>query len=204
MTDKNHFAGFSPASARNREPISQALMTLLRGNETVLEVGSGTGQHAVYFTEQWPGLQWQPSDIAQQLPLLQANLDTHERHNIDQARLLNLQHAHWADSVMPVDLIYTANTLHIIAWSEVVSLFSQLEKVLRPQGRVIVYGPFRYAQEFTSTSNAEFDAWLKVRNPLSGLRDFEAVNALALAAGLSLLHDIAMPANNQLLVWQKI
>lgn len=202
-SDINQFMGFSPSSARNREPISQVLMAVLRGDEVVLEVGSGSGQHAVYFTKQWPNLQWIPSEIRQQLPLLQANLDNLSHDNIASPQWLDLQNADWADSLAPADVIYSANTLHIIAWSEVVSLFSQLDNVLQPEGRVMLYGPFRYNQGFTSESNAEFDQWLKARNPASGIRDFEAVNQLAITAGLSLIHDIEMPANNQFLVWQK-
>ncbi|RTE66093.1 DUF938 domain-containing protein [Amphritea opalescens] len=201
--DENSFMGFSPASARNAAPILQRLTGLLAGDEKVLEVGSGTGQHAVHFAGNLPGVRWLPSDIEQQLPLLQANLDRHGSDNITASRVLNLQQSDWHTGLDPVDLIYSANTLHIIGWAEVVSLFRHLDQVLAPQGQVILYGPFRYGQNFTSDSNAEFDQWLKARNPMSGIRDFEAVNALAVEAGLLLKDDIVMPANNQLLVWQK-
>lgn len=203
ITGTNSFIGFSSASARNREPIQHALATLLRGNEVVLEVGSGSGQHAVYFSAQWSALRWLPSEVAQQLSLLRANLKAHGGANIAAPLMLDLQNENWAEDIAPVDLIYSANTLHIMGWTEVVSLFHHLDKVLLPEGRVVLYGPFRYKQCFTSASNAEFDRWLKDRHPASGIRDFEAVDALARKAGLSLLCDIEMPANNQLLVWQK-
>nr|WP_320135611.1 DUF938 domain-containing protein [uncultured Amphritea sp.] len=203
IIDENSFMGFSPASARNGEPILQRLTELLAGDETVLEVGSGTGQHAVHFAGSLSGLRWLPSDIEQQLPLLQANLDRHGGDNIASSRLLDLQQSDWHAGLDPVDLIYSANTLHIMGWAEVVTLFRHLDQMLTPQGQLIIYGPFRYSQNFTSQSNAEFDQWLKARNPVSGIRDFEAVNALAMQAGLLLQDDIKMPANNQLLVWQK-
>lgn len=178
-------------------------MTLLNGDETVLEIGSGTGQHAVHFCRSLPGLRWLPSEVTPQLPLLQANLDAHRCNNVDPPALLDLQHPHWSLGLSPVELIYSANTLHIVSWAEVISLFNGVGKVLRPAGRLIIYGPFRYNNRFTSEGNAEFDCWLKERNPGSGIRDFEQVDSLARGAGLILETDISMPANNQLLVWKK-
>ncbi|WP_428035338.1 DUF938 domain-containing protein [Amphritea sp.] len=203
MAEDDNFIGFSPASARNRVPILEALLGLLRGDEAVLEIGSGTGQHAVYFSQRLPHLRWLPSDVAQQLPLLQANLEAHQCDNIDPPLLVDLQQPQWSSGLSPVELIYTANTLHIISWAEVISLFRGLSGVLRPAGRLMLYGPFRYNQGFTSEGNAQFDRWLKDRDPNSGIRDFEQVQALAHEAGLTLEADICMPANNQLLVWQK-
>ncbi|MBN0988249.1 DUF938 domain-containing protein [Amphritea pacifica] len=203
MTEARDFIAFSPSAARNCQPILQQLAALLSGDESVLEIGSGNGQHAVYFTEQLTGLRWLPSEIAPQLPLLQTNLDVHGCANIDEPVVLDLRHQNWDNGLPEVDLIFSANTLHIISWTEVVSLFARAEAVLKPAGRVILYGPFRYNNAFTSESNAEFDHWLKARNPDSGIRDFEQVNSLAQAANLMLECDIGMPANNQLLVWRR-
>ncbi|MBR9865691.1 MAG: DUF938 domain-containing protein [Oceanospirillales bacterium] len=197
------FIGFSLASARNCTPIFKELAVLLRGDESVLEIGSGSGQHAVYFSEQLSGLTWLPSEIALQLTVLQANLDIHGRANIKAPLLLDLRDKNWGAGLPGVDLIFSANTLHIISWAEVVSLFCCLETVLKPGGRLILYGPFRYDDNFTSDSNAEFDGWLKARDPDSGIRDFEQVSSLASEAGLMLECDISMPANNQLLVWKQ-
>ncbi|WP_299199854.1 DUF938 domain-containing protein [uncultured Amphritea sp.] len=203
MTGENYFLGFSPASARNRTPILEALVSLLKGDEAVLEIGSGSGQHAVHFCQALPSLRWLPSEVAQQLPLLQANLEAHGCDNIHPPVLVDLQHPHWSSVLPPVELVYSANTLHIISWTEVTSLFNGVGAVLEPAGRLILYGPFRYNNCFTSEGNAEFDCWLKERNPDSGIRDFEQIDSLARGVGLILETDISMPANNQLLVWKK-
>jgi len=203
VIDMSGFIGFSLASARNCKPILKELAGLLRGDESVLEIGSGSGQHAVYFAEQLAGLVWQPSEIAPQLAVLQTNLETHGGANISPPVLLDLRDESWGDSVSGVDLIFTANTLHIISWAEVISLFDRLDRVLKPGGRLVLYGPFRYNNAYTSDSNADFDRWLTARDPDSGIRDFEKVSSLALEAGLMLECDISMPANNQLLVWRQ-
>lgn len=203
MIDASGFIGFSLASARNCKPILKELVGLLRGDESVLEIGSGSGQHAAYFAEQLAGLAWQPSEIAPQLAVLQTNLEIHGSANISPPVLLDLRDEGWGDSLSGVDLIFSANTLHIISWAEVISLFDGLDKVLKPGGRVVLYGPFRYNNAYTSDSNADFDRWLTTRDSDSGIRDFEKVSSLALEAGLVLECDISMPANNQLLVWRR-
>ncbi len=204
MSGENGFLCFSSAAARNRAPISEALQALLNGDESVLEIGSGSGQHAIHFCQVLPRLRWQPSEITPQLRLLQANLEAHASDNIHPPVLLDLQAPQWSTELSTVDVVYSANTLHIVSWAEVVSLFKGVRQLLNPAGRLILYGPFRYNNGYTSDGNAQFDRWLKDRSAVSGIRDFEQVNALALGAGLTLETDMSMPANNQLLVWQKV
>ncbi len=115
---------------------------------------------------------------------------------------LDVNQTHWHSG--RYDAVFSANTLHIMGWPEVIRFFEGVGAVLAPGGVLVVYGPFNYNGQFTSSSNARFDAWLKARDPASGVRDFEAVDALARAQGLVLQQDIAMPANNRSLVWQRV
>lgn len=193
---------FSPACERNREPIIAALRTHLATPARVLEIGGGTGQHAEFFAAHLPHLHWQSSDRVDCLPGLTAR--------IAQAALPNLPAPFELDvarrELWPAqrfDAAYSANTLHIMGWSEVERLFALLGEVLEPKSTLIVYGPFNYGGRFTSESNAAFDAQLRADDPKRGIRDFEAVDALARAQGFALSADIAMPANNRCLVWRR-
>jgi SAM-dependent methyltransferase len=199
--DNNGWVNFSPAAERNQTPVLAKLQTLLKGDETVLEVGSGSGQHALHFCAAMNGLRWIPSDIAELLPGLEINLNPHVSSTICSPELLDLRDNRWHTGFATVDVIYSANTLHIVSWPEVVSLFDGVARLFKPASKLILYGPFRYNGGYTSNGNAEFDLWLKRRNAESGIRDFEKVNELAEKAGLTLSADIDMPANNQLLVW---
>lgn len=190
---------FSPACARNAEPILAILRERLVGRDTVLEIGSGTGQHAVHFAAALPWLQWQSSDRAEHLPGIRLWLDEAALSNTLPPLALDVDGA-WPAT--RYDAVFSANTLHILAWPSVQQLFAKLPAVLAPGGLLIVYGPFNYAGHFTSPSNAAFDAALKAQDPAMGIRDFEAVFELAEAASLRLLEDHAMPANNRCLVWQ--
>lgn len=198
--DVNHWVNFAPAAKRNQAPVLKELQALLKGDESVLEVGSGSGQHAVHFCTAMKGLQWIPTDIAELLPGLEQNINAGVA-IIGSPRLLDLRDSRWHTDFASVDVIYSANTLHIVSWPEVISLFKGVARLLKPGGKLILYGPFCYNQCYTSNGNAEFDLWLKQRNSLSGIREFEKVNNLAEDAGLVLAADINMPANNQLLVW---
>ncbi|BBB26874.1 DUF938 domain-containing protein [Amphritea japonica] len=196
------WVNFAPAAERNQAPILSELQKVLGGAETIIEVGSGSGQHALYFCKAMHELRWIPTEIDELLPVLTTNLKSY----VDVAgyppRLLDLRDPVWHKCFSLVDAIYSANTLHIVSWSEVISLFEGSGKLLEAGGKLILYGPFRYDGRYTSDSNAEFDRWLKRRCEESGIRDFEKVNELAEKAGLKLLADIEMPANNQLLVWK--
>ncbi len=197
---------FSPSCERNKAAILAELKRLFGANtehSTVLEIGSYSGQHAIHFSEHLPQLVWQPTDLSEHLASLQYNLTLYHRENCLSAKELDVsQPEHWPNN--PFDFIFTANTLHIMPWQHVEHLFNNLSHVSDENTQLAVYGPFKYQGEYTSASNEEFEYWLKDRDQRSGIRDFEAVDLLAKKAGFTLKHDIAMPANNQLIVWQKL
>ncbi len=173
---------------------------MFAGRKRVLEIASGTGQHAVYFGRELPYLTWQPTELPGQLPGIRAWLDEAQLPNVLPPLAMDINDACWP--VSPVDAIFNANTAHIVSWPEVERLFAHIARAIEPGGCVCFYGPYNYGGKFTSESNARFDAWLKSRDPESGIRDFEAVNRLAASHGLELLRDIAMPSNNRTLVWE--
>jgi len=192
---------FSQSSEENKESILEVLREAFATRQRVLEIGSGTGQHAVFFARQLPHLFWQPSELAENLPGIHAWLAEAGLPNVAAPLLLDIERQPWPDSA--ADAVFSANTVHIISWSQVESLFAGIGALLPAGGVFALYGPFNYGGRFTSDSNARFDQWLKARDPLSGVRDFEAVDALALAAGMTLTRDYDMPANNRTLVWHK-
>lgn len=201
---------FSQACENNKDPILGIIAPLLQDRSALLEIASGTGQHACYFAGRLPHLLWQTSDLAENHAGIRAWLADAPANAL--APLLldvnstdwGLQHSPVADTQGQVPAIFTANSLHIMAWSAVQNFFRGVAKVLQSQGLLMIYGPFNYAGGYTSDSNARFDQWLKERDPRSAIRDFEAVNELAALAGLSLTADHSMPANNRLLVWQRL
>ncbi len=192
---------FSPACERNKAAIVAILRDALVDCRHVLEIGSGTGQHAVYFAATLEQLHWQPSDLADYLAPLRARIAAEGPVNCAAPVALDVQSAAWP--VARTDAVFSANTLHIMSWNAVQDLFAGIGRVLMPRGQLCIYGPFRYAGSFTSPSNAAFDLSLRHRDPASGIRDFEAVVDLAAEQGLELVADHAMPANNQLLVWSR-
>jgi cyclopropane fatty-acyl-phospholipid synthase-like methyltransferase len=189
---------FSAASERNREPILDVLREKFAGVKSVLEIGSGTGQHAVHFAQALPHLVWQSSDREENL--LREWLAEAALPNTPQPIELDVNGAWPANRF---DAVFCANTLHIMGWSEVQRFFAMLPQVLTDCALLTVYGPFNRAGRFTSDSNARFDADLRSADPKRGIRDFEAVDSLAGAAGLTLLDDRAMPSNNACITWQR-
>jgi cyclopropane fatty-acyl-phospholipid synthase-like methyltransferase len=194
----------SQACERNKGPILEVLARELAGRHAVLEVGSGTGQHAVHFARHLPHLSWQPSEVADQQPALAERIRLEGSANLCAPIVLDVSSLPWpaAPARAAFDAVFSANTLHIMSWKSVEDFFRGAGGLLAADGVLCVYGPFRYRGRYTSDSNAEFDAWLQARDPLSGIRDFEALDALARAHGLTLTADHAMPANNQTLVWR--
>jgi cyclopropane fatty-acyl-phospholipid synthase-like methyltransferase len=196
---------FSQACENNKRPILKVLTEVFSCHKHVLEIGSGTGQHAAFFGQQLPHLTWQTSDLLINHQGINLWLDEAGLANVQRPIVIDLNET-WAmpQDNLPVDGVYTANTLHIISWPLVVKFFQAIAKNLTTKASVCIYGPFNYQGKFTSESNANFDLWLKERDINSGIRDFEAILLLANAAGLNLIDDHAMPANNRLLVFAKI
>lgn len=186
---------------RNKDPIFQILVDVLRNNHSVLEIGSGTGQHGVYFAENFPHLIWHTSDLLECLPEITVRIAREGPGNIRGPLALNVCDRPW--SVSSMDAIFSANTLHIMPWKTVEYFFEGIGEVLVKGGVLCVYGPFRYGGRYTSESNARFDQYLKQRDPLSGVKDFEDIDRLAKKQGLTFIKDYSMPANNQMLVWKK-
>lgn len=191
----------SEACARNREPILGVLRGAFAKTAYVLEIGAGTGEHAAYFAGMLPHLVWQPTDVAAHLPGIAAWRDAVALHNLRAPLELDVDAGDWP--VGEVNGVFTANTLHIMSWDSVCNFFRGAGQVLSPGGVLAVYGPFSDGGRHTAESNARFDAFLRARDPLSGVRDWRAVDALARGQGLSLAGDHAMPANNRTLVWQR-
>jgi cyclopropane fatty-acyl-phospholipid synthase-like methyltransferase len=191
----------SDAAERNKEPILQVVAPVLSQTHRVLEIGSGTGAHALLFSARLPHLSWQPSDTGDYLPALRERLRREGGANLLLVVELDVRRHPWP--VSEVDAIYSANTLHIMSWSSVHDFFKGVGHALTRPGLLCIYGPFRYGARYTSDSNAKFDEFLQHRDPDSGLRDAYEVDRLAREQGLELMADHAMPANNQLRVWRR-
>lgn len=192
---------FSAACERNSAPICALLQQILKNSAHVLEIGSGTGQHAVYFGAAMPHLVWHSSDLPQNHPSIIAWQQEARLPNVVGPLTLSVSQSDWPTG--PFDAVFSANTCHIMAWQEVEAMFAGIGRLLPQGGLVCIYGPFNYGGRFSSPSNAQFDAMLRAQAAHMGIRDFEAVNALAAAQGLVLQADHPMPANNQLLVWRR-
>ena len=188
---------YSQACENNKAPILAILEKTFAASSNVLEVGSGTGQHAAFFAQNLHWLQWQASDQAIYLADLAERIRQIDLPNLPAPLPLDIT----KDNVPSTrfDALFTANTLHIMPWQVVETFFARLPQLLTAGSQLCIYGPFNYQGHFTSSSNAAFDATLKTRNALMGIRDIEAVQQLALSAGFRLQHDYAMPANNRLL-----
>jgi SAM-dependent methyltransferase len=191
---------FSPACERNRDVILELLRERFADRRAVLEVGSGTGQHAVHFAAALPHLVWQSSDVEANLGGIRQWLADAGLGNTPAPLTFDVDVAPPASRF---DAVFSANTLHIMSWRQVQRLFALLPDFMSADALLFVYGPFNYGGQFTSQSNAAFDASLRLHEPERGIRDFEAVEARARAPGLELVDDRAMPANNRCLVWKR-
>jgi len=191
---------YSQACENNKAYILEVLREVFADRNRVLEIGSGTGQHACYFAHNLPHLTWQPTDQADNLPFLQPRVAAYDGDNLLPEEPLDVRDDPWP---VPVpDAVFSANSLHIMAFSAVERFFAGLARAMPADIVLAVYGPFNYGGRYTSDSNARFDEWLATQDPASAIRDFEAVNSLAQDAGFTLHSDNAMPANNRLLVWR--
>jgi SAM-dependent methyltransferase len=189
----------SPACERNREPILQVLRQWFTRPGTVLEIGSGTGQHAVHFAANLPHLQWQATDCEENLPGIRLWIEEAALANLHAPLKLDVRDAQWP--LATADYVFSANTAHIMSWPEVELMFAGVGRVLGPQGLFCLYGPFNRGGRFTSESNREFDASLRTRDARMGVRDDQALKTLGQQHGLAITAEHSMPANNRILIF---
>lgn len=191
---------FSQSCENNKEPILAVLKDIFAQVQQVLEIGAGTGQHSVYFAPALAHLKWQCADLAANLAGIKQWHEAYPRANLMPPIELDMQQALWP---IGFDAVFSANTAHIMPWHLTQKMIIEVAKHLPPGGVFALYGPFNYNGVFTSDSNRRFDEFLKEQAAHMGIRDFAAINALALAGGLYLMQDYEMPANNRCLVWCK-
>ena len=191
---------FSESSEQNKAVIYETIKPYLLDAVEVLEIGSGTGQHAVYFASMVAGLIWQTSDLTENLPAIKAWISDSQLTNLPEPVELDVS-SRWMNKTY--HLIYSANTFHIMNQHQVADCLSRSTACLRKEGHLVVYGPFNYDGKYTSPSNEKFDGWLKSRDPQSGIKHFEWVNQIARQTGLQLISDTVMPANNRILIWRE-
>jgi len=193
---------YSESCEQNREPILAVLQRFLPASGRLLEIGSGTGQHAVYFAPEFPGLTWQTSDRRENHPGIQAWLEAMPAQNARRPLTLDVSHDSWPDELF--DVVFSANTAHIMGEPDVMALFAGVGDLLPPDGRFLLYGPFNIDGRYTAPSNERFDQWLKAQNPNMGVRDKGWLQGLAQQAGMRLEETVDMPADNKILVWVKV
>ncbi|WP_144392224.1 DUF938 domain-containing protein [Pleionea sediminis] len=191
---------YSQACENNKQPILDVIKNYFENTDSVLEIGSGTGQHAVYFAEHLPHLTWQTSDKKENHPGINAWIDDYSGDNLLRPIDLDVTNS-WP--VTAAKGIYSANTAHIMSWPMVESFFSGVGRVLKANGYFCLYGPFNFCGEYTSESNKDFDHYLQSQDPEMGIRDFVDIEEQARKADLFFIEKHTMPANNFLLVWQK-
>ncbi len=192
---------FSQACENNRQPILDILGRVFADRSEVLEIASGTGQHATWFAQHMPQLRWRPTELPVNLPVLLPRCEHYAGDNLAPPTTLDVSARPWSCSVPHA--LFSANSLHIMPWESVEDFFAELGERAEADTLLAIYGPFNYGGKYTSDSNARFDQWLAAQSPYSAIRDFEKVDALARLAGFELLEDNAMPANNRLLLWHK-
>jgi len=192
---------YSESCDQNRDPILEVISPLFKNKKSILEIGSGTGQHAVYFAEKMPHLTWHTSDQIEYHKGIQEWLTEASLSNTPPPIKLNVSEDTWPN--IKVDAIFSANAVHIMSWENVVDFFENATNLLPSDGILVLYGPFNYNSQYTSESNERFDTWLKQRDPNSGIRDFEALDSLAQKGGMKINDDVEMPANNRVISWKK-
>ena len=192
---------YSQACENNKQPILKVLRKYISSQENLLEIAGGTGQHGEFFAQKFPNLYWQTSDLPEAVAELNLRITAANLRNLPLALPLDVNDSNWG--MNNYELLFTANSLHIMSEKSVERFFAGIPGVIKKQGLVFIYGPFKYEGKYTTESNAQFDEWLKTRDPKSGIRDFENINTLAANAGLSLVVDESMPANNQILIFSR-
>jgi cyclopropane fatty-acyl-phospholipid synthase-like methyltransferase len=194
----------SEACLRNRGPIAEALKERLPSMARLLEIGSGTGQHAVFCAQALPHIKWQTSDLLGNHEGMLQWIEDAGLDNVLPPLELDVDKTLPDFNGMSIDHVFTANTLHYIAWGSVVNMFAKVSALLPKKGLFVIYGPVNVEGQFTSEGNAGLDEWLTTCvNPLAGIKDIADIKQLAKDQGLTLIDNLAMPANNRLLVLQK-
>jgi cyclopropane fatty-acyl-phospholipid synthase-like methyltransferase len=193
--------GFSKAADNNKGHILEQLKACLKAGDRVLEIASGTAQHALHFSKHLPDVFWQPSDVDLETYNLAERLLSEPRDNLGEP--LQLDVSAWPNFYPQFEAVYSANCLHIIDWSKVENYIEGAAKCLTTGGALLFYGPFKYGEKFTTDSNEKFNGFLETTYSGGGIRDFEAVDELAAKQGLTFVSDTPMPANNQFLIWRK-
>lgn len=193
---------YAESCDQNRAPILEVLKRYLPDRRRLLEIGSGTGQHAVYFAPAFPELIWQTSDRDEYLAGIRAWLDEAGSDNLPPPLRLDVAvRSDWPAA--SYDVVFSANSAHIMSIAEVEAMFAGVGRVLADGGAFLLYGPFNYGGRYTSASNRQFDAWLKGRDPASGIKDLDQLTEFAATAGMKLEVDVEMPVNNRMLVWRR-
>ncbi|MBU2678211.1 MAG: DUF938 domain-containing protein [Gammaproteobacteria bacterium] len=193
---------YAEYAQRNADPILEVLRQELRNCRDVLEIGSGTGQHAVRFAAELDHLRWQTSDLAENHEGIRTWIDEADLPNVDAPLVLDV-----ATAALPpasYDAVFSSNTAHIMSFESVIAMFALVGSVIRPEGVFCLYGPFRQHGTFNTASNANFDADLRRRDPVMGIRDLEALDDLGVEQELRRTGLYAVPSNNMVAVWQKI
>jgi len=193
---------FAQSCEDNKAVILEQLIKPLSSSVRLLEIGSGTGQHALHFAAHLPHLCWQPTELSENIAGIELWMDEAAIPNIEKPKVLDVAEEKWPFEKQ-FDAAFTANTLHIMSLEHVEKMFAGIGRVLCEGGLFFCYGPFNYNGQFTSESNVRFESWLKERDPLSGIRDIDELKTFARINSIEIKDDIEMPANNRLLVWQK-
>ena len=193
---------YSESCDQNKEVILSVISPLFSSLSNVLEIGSGTGQHAIYFAEKMPHLRWHTSDCLSYLNGINMWLADTGLTNVMPPIELNVSRSQWPQ--LGVDAVFTANSIHIMHQQDVVNLINGVGKLLKLGGSFVIYGPFNYNGLYTSKSNENFDRWLKQRDAFSGINNFEEIESLAKSNNMQLVTDYEMPANNRILHFIKL
>lgn len=192
---------FSQSCENNKDCILEVLRESFADRNKVLEIASGSGQHACHFAAHMPWLQWQPSELPAHMALLHPRCEAYAGDNLLPEQALDVRDECWPLEIP--DAVFSANSVHIMSYGAVEKLFAGLGGGAGEDVVLALYGPFNYNGQYTSASNARFDQWLAQQNPDSAIRHFEDLDRLAAGAGFALRGDFEMPANNRLLVWRK-
>lgn len=193
---------YASSCDENKFFILQELKNIFFDSKIILEIGSGTGQHAVFFGKYLPHARWLTSDVKENHAGILQWISEANVSNVEEPIYLDVSTVNWS-TIEKADAVFSANTAHIMHAEDVENFFKGVGTVLTNAGYFCLYGPFNYNGDYTSQSNADFDKWLKARDKKSGIKDMEYLNTLANDAGMILHADIELPANNRILVWKK-